>query len=87
MTVTLERELVRAANSAATTRPLIPGRSRLSTKVAYILSGNTSGKSTLPARPGNTRMNTGRIFRKPARMVAFLASRMFLAAKVRCTII
>src|SRR5947199_6748367 len=82
-------ELISAASIPASTKPLNPaGRSRV-TSAGYAASADPPRMSAYNAEamiPGSTKMNTGRIFRNPAKMVPVRAALTFLAASTRCTI-
>src|SRR5436309_9900604 len=82
------RELMSAASMPASTRPLNPAGRRRVTSAGYAASPEPERTSAYNAEaiiPGNTKMNTGRIFRKPAKMVPRRAAVTFFAASTRCT--
>src|SRR5439155_16804946 len=82
-------ELISSASIPASTRPLNPAGSSRVTSAGYAASADPPRMSAYTAAamiPGNTKMNTGRIFRNPAKIVPVRAALTFLAASTRCTI-
>ena len=90
------RELIRAAKSAAPTIPFNPDGNNVFTSSGRALSFEARSSRTpsgIPGcvkqkaiTPGITKRKRGVSFKKPAKIVPFLASEIFFAESTLCTI-
>ena len=72
-----------AAISPAKTNPIIPTGSTSVTRVGNTVSAfSKPGKRLMAIAPGMTMMNSGNIFRKPAKITPHLACLISLAPKI-----
>ena len=80
----MAREDIKAARKLAMTSPLIPAGNRNPVNnEAKALSPARLGNKATAIKPGITSKKTGRIFKKPARMVPLFAWLIFLALKTQ----